>query len=172
VMCGPAVTVRVRPGDNLMIHKALMMVQPGDVLVIDGGADVTQALVGGLMRTTCVAKKLAGLVIDGAVRDLCEWAEDGMPIFARAHTHRGPSKDGPGEINIPIACAGMAVMPGDLIVGDADGVIAIPAAEAAQMLERSRAHLVREAKIRADNAAGKSDPERFDATLRAKGLPV
>jgi regulator of RNase E activity RraA len=172
VMCGPAVTVRVRPGDNLMIHKALMMVKPGDVLVIDGGADVTQALVGGLMRTTCVAKKLAGLVIDGAVRDLCEWAEEGMPIFARGHTHRGPSKDGPGEINIPIACAGMAVMPGDLIVGDADGVIAIPAAEAAQMLERSRAHLVREAKIRADNAAGKSDPERFDATLRAKGLPV
>lgn len=172
VMCGPAVTVRVRPGDNLMIHKALMMVKPGDVLVIDGGADMTQALVGGLMRTTCVAKKLAGLVIDGAVRDLCEWAEEGMPIFARGHTHRGPSKDGPGEINIPIACAGMAVMPGDLIVGDADGVIAIPAAEAAQVLERSRAHLVREAKIRADNRAGKSDPERFDATLRAKGLPV
>ena len=91
VLCGPAVTVRVRPGDNLMIHKALMMVQPGDVLVIDGGGDVTQALVGGLMRTTCVAKKLGGLVIDGAVRDLCEWAEDGMPIFAKGHTHRGPS---------------------------------------------------------------------------------
>ena len=172
VLCGPAVTVRVRPGDNLMIHKALMMVQPGDVLVIDGGGDTAQALVGGLMRTTCVAKKIGGLVIDGAVRDLCEWAEDGMPIFARAHTHRGPSKDGPGEINVPIACAGMAVMPGDLIVGDADGVIAIPAAEAAQVLERSRAHLLREAKIRAENAAGQSDPERFDATLRAKGLPV
>jgi len=124
------------------------------------------------MRTTCVAKKLGGLVIDGAVRDLCEWAEEGMPIFARGHTHRGPSKDGPGEINVPIACGGMAVLPGDLIVGDADGIIAIPAVEAAQMLERARAHLVREAKIRADNAAGKSDPERFDATLRAKGLPV
>ncbi|HEY4067030.1 MAG TPA: RraA family protein [Burkholderiaceae bacterium] len=172
VLCGPAVTVRVRPGDNLMIHKALMMVQPGDVLVIDGGADVTQALVGGLMRTTCVAKQLAGLVVDGAVRDLCEWAEDGMPIFARGHTHRGPSKDGPGEINVPVSCAGLAVLPGDLIVGDADGVIAIPAAEAADILERSRAHLVKEAKIRADNAAGNSDPERFDATLRAKGLPV
>lgn len=172
VLCGPAVTVRVRPGDNLMIHKALMMVQPGDVLVIDGGGDVSQALVGGLMRTTCVARKLGGLVIDGAVRDLCEWAEEGMPIFARAHTHRGPSKDGPGEINIPIACAGMAVMPGDLIVGDADGVIAIPAGEAEEILKRSRAHLEKEARIRADNAAGSSDPERFDAALRAKGLPV
>ncbi|WP_066737418.1 RraA family protein [Cupriavidus sp. D384] len=172
VLCGPAVTVRVRPGDNLMIHKALMMVQPGDVLVIDGGGDVTQALVGGLMRTTCVAKQLGGLVIDGAIRDLCEWAEDGMPIFARGHTHRGPSKDGPGEINVPVSCAGLAVMPGDLIVGDADGVIAVPAAEAALVLERCKAHLAKEAKIRADNAAGTSDPERFDATLRAKGLPV
>ena len=172
VLCGPAVTVRVRPGDNLMIHKALMMVQPGDVLVIDGGGDLTQALMGGLMRTTCLVRQLGGLVIDGAVRDLCEWAQEGMPVFARGHTHRGPSKDGPGEINVPVSCAGLAVLPGDLVVGDADGVIAIPAAECADILARSRAHLVKEAKIRADNQAGKSDPERFDATLRAKGLPV
>ena len=172
VLCGPAVTVRVRPGDNLMIHKALMMVQPGDVLVIDGGGDVSQALVGGLMRTTCVARKLAGLVIDGAVRDLCEWAEEGMPIFARAHTHRGPSKDGPGEINVPVSCAGMAVLPGDLIVGDADGVIAVPAADAADILQRSLAHLAKEAAIRETNRTGTADPERFDAVLRAKGLPV
>ena len=172
VLCGPAVTVRVRPGDNLMIHKALMMVQPGDVLVIDGGGDVSQALVGGLMRTTCVARKLAGLVIDGAIRDLCEWAEDGMPIFARAHTHRGPSKDGPGEINVPVSCAGMAVLPGDLIVGDADGVIAVPAADAVDILQRSLAHLGKEAAIRETNRTGTADPERFDAVLRAKGLPV
>lgn len=172
VLCGPAVTVRVRPGDNLMIHKALMMVQPGDVLVIDGGGDVSQALVGGLMRTTCVARKLAGLVIDGAIRDLCEWAEEGMPIFARGHTHRGPSKDGPGEINVPASCAGMAVLPGDLIVGDADGVIAVPAADAAEILQRSRAHLAKEAAIRESNREGTADPERFDAVLRAKGLPV
>ncbi|ABX34026.1 demethylmenaquinone methyltransferase family protein [Delftia acidovorans] len=172
VLCGPAVTVRVRPGDNLMIHKALMMVQPGDVLVIDGGGDVSQALVGGLMRTTCLARGLGGLVIDGAIRDLCEWAQDGMPIFARGHTHRGPSKDGPGEINVPVACAGLAVLPGDLIVGDADGVIAVPAAEAAEVLRRSQAHLAREAVIRETNRSGTADPERFDAVLRAKGLPV
>ncbi|WPB55659.1 RraA family protein [Xylophilus sp. GOD-11R] len=172
VLCGTAFTVRVRPGDNLMIHKALTMVQPGDVLVIDGGADVSQALVGGLIRTTCVAKGLAGLVIDGAVRDLCEWAEDGMPIFARGHTHRGPSKDGPGEINVPVCCAGMVVQPGDLIVGDADGVIAVPAAQAADVLARTRAHLQKEARTREENRTGTSDPERFDALLRAKGLPV
>lgn len=172
VMCGPAFTVRVRPGDNLMIHKALMMVQPGDVLVIDGGGDLTQALVGGLMRTTCVARQLAGLVIDGAVRDLTEWAEDGMPLFAKGHTHRGPSKDGPGEINVPISCAGLVVLPGDLIVGDADGVIAVPAADAASVLARTHAHLEKEAAIRASNRSGTADPERFDAILRAKGLPI
>jgi RraA family protein len=172
IMCGPAVTVRVRPGDNLMIHKALMMVEKGDVLVVDGGGDVTQALIGGLIRTTCIARGLAGIVIDGAVRDLAEWAEEGMPCFARGHTHRGPSKDGPGEINVPISCAGLAVMPGDLVIGDADGVIAVPAEEAARVLEKTRLHLVREAKIRESNRTGTSDPERFDATLRAKGLPV
>ena len=172
VLCGPAVTVRVRPGDNLMIHKALMMVEPGDVLVIDGGGDVSQALVGGLMRTTCVAKQLGGLVIDGAVRDLCEWAEDGMPIFAKGHTHRGPSKDGPGEVNVPVSCAGLVVMPGDLIIGDADGVIAVPAAEAASVLARTRAHLAKEARIRETNRLGTADPERFDAVLREKGLPI
>ncbi|WP_454725296.1 MULTISPECIES: RraA family protein [Cupriavidus] len=172
VLCGPAVTVRVRPGDNLMIHKALMMVEAGDVLVIDGGGDLTQALVGGLMRTTCVARRLGGLVIDGAVRDLCEWAEEGMPIFARGHTHRGPSKDGPGEINVPVSCAGLVVMPGDLVIGDADGVIAVPAAEAADVLRKTRAHLEKEAQIREANRTGTADRERFDAVLRAKGLPV
>ena len=149
-----------------------MMVRPGDVLVIDGGGDISQALVGGLMRTTCIVRQLAGLVIDGAVRDLTEWPGDGMPVFARGHTHRGPSKDGPGEINVPVSVAGMVVLPGDLIVGDADGVVAIPAAEAAEVLVKTRAHLEKEEKIRAQNLAGTSDPERFDAALRAKGLPV
>lgn len=172
VLCGTALTVKVRPGDNLMIHKALLMVQPGDVLVIDAGGDVTQALVGGLMRTTCVARQLAGLVIDGAIRDVCEWAEDGMPIFAKAHTHRGPSKDGPGQINVAVSIAGLAVMPGDLIIGDADGVIAVPAAEAAQVLAAALNHLKKEAEIREANRSGKADSERFDAMLRAKGLPV
>ncbi|WP_232291430.1 hypothetical protein [Polaromonas sp. JS666] len=111
-------------------------------------------------------------MIDGAVRNLLEWAEDGMPIFARGHTHCGPSKEGPGEINIPIACAGLAVQPGDLMLGDADGVIAIPSVDVAAPLPVVRAHLAREAKIRATNAAGTSDPERFNALLRSKGLPV
>lgn len=172
VLCGPAVTVRVRPGDNLMIHKAMLMAQPGDVLVIDGGGDLTQALIGGLMRTTAVARKLCGFVIDGAIRDVVEWEENGMPVFAKGNTHRGPSKDGPGEINVPIACAGMVVNPGDLVLGDADGVISIRPEELPALLRAARVHLEKEAVIRAQNAAGKSDAERFDSILRKKGLPL
>lgn len=171
-LCGPALTVRVRPGDNLMIHKALTMAQAGDVLVIDGAGDLTQALMGGLMRTTALARRLGGLVIDGAIRDLVEWAEGGLPVFARGHTHRGPSKEGPGEINVPVSCAGLVVQPGDLMLGDADGVIAIPASETASLLAAAKAHLKKEEAIRATNRDGSSDPERFDAILRKKGLPI
>ena len=172
VLCGPALTVRVRPGDNLMIHKALFMAQPGDVIVVDGGGDLTQALIGGLMRTTAIAKGLGGFVLDGAVRDIVEWGEGGMPIFARGHTHRGPSKDGPGEINVPIACAGLAVNPGDLILGDADGVIAIAASDAGALLPKVQAQLAMEARLRESNAAGIADHERFNALLRSKGVPI
>jgi len=171
-LCGPALTVQVRPGDNLMIHKALMMARSGDIIVVDGGGDLTQALIGGLMRTPARARRIGGFVIDGAIRDLVEWADGRMPVFARGHTHRGPSKEGPGRVNAPIACAGLAVLPGDLVMGDADGVICIPAHEAEALLPRVQAHLQREDAIRRSNEHGTSDPERFDAVLRAKGLPV
>lgn len=172
IMCGQAVTVRVRPGDNLMVHKAIMMAEAGDVIVIDGGGDLTQAVIGGLIRTTALTKKLGGFVIDGAIRDLSEWAEGEMPVFARGHTHRGPSKEGPGEINVPVSVGGLVVQPGDLVLGDLDGVIAITPENAADLLPKTLAHLDREAKIRETNLKGTSDPERFDAILRAKGLPV
>jgi regulator of RNase E activity RraA len=172
VLCGPAITVRVRPGDNLMIHKAMLMAQPGDVIVIDGGGDVSQALVGGLMRTSAIARKLGGFVIDGAIRDLVEWAEGGMPVFAKGNTHRGPSKDGPGMINVPVSCSGLVVNPGDLVLADADGVIAIPVEDLPSLLVASQAHLKKEATIRDQNASGKSDVERFDSMLRQKGLPI
>ncbi|WP_321882144.1 RraA family protein [Paraburkholderia bannensis] len=171
-MCGPAITVRVRPGDNMMIHKAIELAQPGDVIVVDGGGDLTQALIGGLMRTSALTKKIGGFVIDGAIRDLAEWAEGGVPVYARGHTFRGPSKEGPGEVNVPIACAGMVVNPGDLILGDADGVIAVPVDRLDTLLPLVRAHADKEDTIRATNAAGTADPERFNALLRKKGCPV
>jgi regulator of RNase E activity RraA len=171
-LCGPAITVRVRPGDNLMIHKAMLMAEPGDIIVVDGGGIVSQAVAGGLMRTTALARKLGGFVIDGAIRDIAEWAEGGMPVFAKGHTHRGPSKDGPGEVNVPIACAGLAVNPGDLVLGDADGVIAIAAADVGALLPKVREQLAYEAKLRESNAKGGADHDRFNALLRSKGVPI
>ena len=171
-MCGPAFTVLTRPGDNLMLHLATGIAEPGDVIVVDGGGSLSAALVGGLIRTTAMARGLEGMVIDGAVRDVAEWAEGGFAIYARGHTPRGPGKDGPGKINIPIACAGLAVSPGDLVLGDADGVIAIPAADLGGVLAECRALAAREDEQRAKNAAGNFDRARFDAILRAKGCPV
>jgi regulator of RNase E activity RraA len=178
-LCGVALTVRVRPGDNLMIHKALTLAQPGDVIVVDGSGDVSHALVGGLMRLAALARGVAGFVIDGAIRDVAEWAEGELPVFARGHSHRGPSKDGPGEINVPIACAGLAVAPGDVVVGDADGVVAVAPSRIPQLLEDARAKLAEEEAQQLHHRASRTDPslralddERVDALLRAKGCPV
>ena len=178
-LCGVALTVRVRPGDNLMIHKALTLAQPGDVIVVDGSGDVSHALVGGLMRLAALSRGVAGFVLDGAIRDVAEWAEGELPVFARGHSHRGPSKDGPGEINVPIACAGLAVAPGDLVLGDADGVVAVPPSRLAQLLEEVPAKLAEEEEQQRHHVASRADPslrarddERVDAMLRAKGCPI
>jgi regulator of RNase E activity RraA len=178
-LCGVALTVRVRPGDNLMIHKALTLAQPSDVIVVDGSGEVSHALVGGLMRLAALARGVAGFVLDGAIRDVAEWAEGELPIFARGHSHRRPSKDGPGEINVPIACAGLAVAPGDLVLGDADGVIAVSHDRLTQLLvdvrekqaqedEQQRHHLA----VRTETSLLARDDERANAMLREKGCPV
>lgn len=117
-------------------------------------------------------KKIAGFVVDGAIRDLAEWADGEIPVYAKGHTHRGPDKDGPGEVNTSIACAGLVVNPGDLILADSDGVIAIRPDQAEAVLIKAKAHLQKEAAIRESNANGTSDPERFNAILRKAGCPV
>lgn len=170
-MCGIAVTVRTRPGDNLMIHKALEIAEAGDILVIDGGGALNQAVFGGQMRATAISKGLAGVVVDGAVRDLAELSAGGLACFAKGVNHRGPSKDGPGEINVPISCAGMVVNPGDLILGDPDGVICIPAADAEDLLPLVREHALREERAMKAIAERTTDPEQFNAILRRKGVP-
>ena len=172
LMCGPALTVKVRPGDNLMIHKAILMAQPGDVLVVDGGGDLTQALMGGNMRASMIVRKMAGVVVNGAIRDVAEWEEPGLPIYALGSTHRGPSKDGPGEINVSVSCAGLLVGPGDLVIGDSDGVVAIPANQLRELLPLVEAQVVKEQNLRASILSGKIDAERFDSMLRKKGCPV
>ncbi|RYY58635.1 MAG: hypothetical protein EOO24_61485, partial [Comamonadaceae bacterium] len=124
-LAGPALTVRCRPGDNLMIHKALTMARPGDVIVVDAGGDLTNALFGEIMVATAVARGVAGVVLNGAVRDSEEIGAGDFPLYAAGVTHRGPYKDGPGEINVPVAIDGMVIHPGDLVLGDADGLLCV-----------------------------------------------
>ena len=170
-MCGPAVTVRVRPGDNLMLHKAMTLAHPGEVIVVDAGGDLTTAVAGGLMRLSAIERGLGGFVIDGAIRDIADWAAGELPVYARGHVPRGPSKDGPGEINVPIACAGLAVNPGDLMVGDADGVVAVPRDRLPEVLSGVRVKEQEEREQR-ERPTARQDDGTFDRILRAKGCPV
>lgn len=126
VMAGPALTVKTRPGDNLMIHKALDLASPGDVVVVDGGGDLTNALIGELMAAYAQTREIAGIVLNGAIRDAGWIREHDFPVYAAGITHRGPYKDGPGEINVPIAIDGMVIEPGDLVIGDEDGLLSVP----------------------------------------------
>jgi RraA family protein len=168
-LAGPALTVRVRPGDNLMIHKALTLAQAGDVIVVDGGGDLTNALFGEIMVATSVKIGVAGVVLNGAVRDSGEIGEGTFPLYAAGVTHRGPYKDGPGEINVPVALDGMVIEPGDLIVGDADGLLCIPYAQAEELLVATRKKMELEAKMLSDIAAGRLDTRWIDATLERIG---
>ena len=143
-LVGTAFTVRTRPGDNLAIHRALELVGPGDVIVVDGGGDETRALVGEIMKTIAEYRGAAGYVIDGAIRDVAAFAASDFPCFARAAIHRGPYKSGPGEINVPVSIGGSVISPGDIVVGDEDGVVSFPAATAATLLEAVRAQIARE----------------------------
>lgn len=124
-LAGAAITVKSRPGDNLMVHKALDLAEPGDVVVVDAGGDLTNAIIGELMVAHAIQRKLGGIVIYGAVRDLDAIQSGTFPVFAAGVTHRGPYKDGPGEINVPIAIGGMVVNAGDLVVGDSDGLLCV-----------------------------------------------
>ena len=171
-MAGPALTIKTRPGDNLMIHKALMLAQPGDVIVVDAGGDLTNALIGEIMVGDAIGQQLGGYVINGAIRDSVEIAAMNFPVFAAGVTHRGPYKDGPGEINVPIAMDGMVIEPGDLMIGDGDGVLCVPYADAAALLEAARQKQVMEAKMVADIRAGILDRTWVDASLSRLGCYV
>lgn len=168
-LIGSALTVKCRPGDNLMIHKALTMAQKGDVIVVDAGGDLTNALFGEIMMATSIAIGVAGIVLNGAVRDSEEIAEGEFPLYAAGVTHRGPYKDGPGEINVPIAIDGMVIHPGDLMLGDADGLLCVPYDSLQSVLEATQQKMRMEKQMLADIAAGTLDTAWIDATLRRIG---
>lgn len=171
-LCGPALTVRVAPGDNLMVQKALDLARPGDVIVVDGGGYLGQALVGEIMASHARTRGIAGFVVDGAVRDIDFLAQCDLPVYAAGVTPRGPSRAGPGEINVPVAVGGMVVQPGDIVVGDADGVVAVPLADAPAVLEAAAALARREAETLLAVAAGGVDRRWIDAALAAGGCEV
>ena len=136
---GAALTVKGRAGDNLLLHKAMNMAQEGDYVIVSNEEDNTRSLTGEVMMAYLYhAKKAAGIVIDGPIRDLDELKKWDFPIYATGATPGGPYKEGPGEINVPVSCGGISVNPGDIIVGDPDGVIVIPRKDAARILEDAR----------------------------------
>lgn len=156
-LVGRALTVRVRGGDNLAIHQALERVRPGDVVVVEGGGDEDRALVGGIMKAIAESRGAAGFVIDGAIRDAAEFAGSDFPCYARAVTHRGPYKTGPGEIGVPVSVGGSVVHPGDVVVGDADGVVTFPPERARDLLAAAKAQEAREVEVLSLIAQGRYD---------------
>ena len=169
-LCGLAITVNARPGDNLMVHKALQLAAPGNIVVVSTNGNTTSAVFGELMCRTAVAQKIGGLVVDGAIRDAQGIAALGFPAFSRTLTPGGCDKDGPGEINVPISCGGAVVNPGDIVVGDSDGVAVVPRADAAEVLELVRALVKNEERRIAEIQAGGVFKADIDETLRKKGV--
>ncbi len=137
-MAGRALTVKVRPGDNLLIHKALDMAVPGDVIIVSNEGSQCGALMGEVMFSYAAFKGIEGIVLDGPVRDITCLKNIPYPVYGTGTTPRGPYKTGPGEINVPIACADVAVNPGDIVLGDDDGVIIIPLADAEKLLIKAQ----------------------------------
>ncbi len=171
-VCGPAYTVEVRPGDNLMFHVALAVAKPGDVIVVDGKADSTCALFGDLMVTQGAAAKLGGFVVDAASRDTTELARGNFPIFAAGTNPCGPTKGLPGRLSIPVSVGGVVVNPGDLVVGDIDGVVVIPRAEVDAVLEAAEKKVAAEAQRIKEIEEGILISPWLDDALRQAGLPT
>ena len=170
-VCGPAFTVEVRPGDNLMIHAAMAMAKPGDVLVIDGKADRTCALMGSIMLNACKQLGLAGVVLDASIRDTEELRELGFPVWAVGANPNGPTKFVPGRINWPVSCGGITVNPGDLVVGDADGVTVVEREKVASLLPLAAKKVADERqRIAQITGGGAIRPQWLEAALVAAGV--
>ncbi len=167
---GTAVTVKTRPGDNLIIYKAIMQLLPGHVLIVDGGGDLNNALVGDLIMQYSMQRGCVGFVVDDAVRDRAEFEAAGFPCHARGVNHRGPYKNGPGQVNVPVAIGGQVISPGDYVVGNQDGVLSFPPSDALALIEAARQSRAKEQRISTEIALGHVDQTWLKAVLGAKGL--
>jgi RraA family protein len=169
VLCGVALTVKQRPGDNLIVHAALNRAKAGDVLVVDAGGDLTNAIMGELMLAHAQQIGLSGVVINGAVRDYGWIRKNDFPVYAAGVTHRGPYKNGPGEVNVTIALDGMVIEPGDLIVGDDDGIVCVPFDLVESVYEAANKKQQGEAKSMAAIKTGTSDRSWVERALKEAG---
>lgn len=167
-VAGPAVTVMCAPGDNLMLHKALSVAKPGDVIAANYFGAHNTAGFGGLMARTAKQIGLAGLIVDGAVRDAEDFKELGLPLYSRSVVASGCFKNGPGEVNFPICCGGVVVMPGDVVIASSDGVVVVPKDDTAYVLAETRAIFAREKKRMQEIADGVLFKADIDNVLRAK----
>ena len=169
-IAGPAITVRMRPGDNLMLHKAIGLAEPGDIIVVDTCGCSNYSLMGDLMGSAAFKKGIGGIVIDGYIRDIGELKEKRMPVFAKGATPAVGDKDGPGEINMPISCAGVPVIPGDYIVGDDNGVVVIPPYLIDEIVEGTEKKLAYEKKRAIEIENGVITKPDIDKKLRKLGI--
>jgi regulator of RNase E activity RraA len=172
-LLGPACTVKVYPGDNLMVHKSLDIARPGDVIVIDASSSTMTAVLGDLVSTKARHREVAGFVVDGLVRDLpAILALGDFPVFARGVTPLGPLHRGPGEINYPVCAGGIVVNPGDIVVGDPNGVVVVPREIAGELLERLQTRAPAERAYASSVARGEFSNDWVDKALEQSGLSL
>ena len=170
---GAAITVRTRSGDNLLLHRALDMAEPGDVIVVDAQGELSNAIAGENMMMWAERRGIAGVIVDGAMRDLDAIRKMRLSVFAAGIQPKGPHKNGPGEINVPVSCGGIVVYPGQIIVGDDDGVVAVHPSDAPEVLKRAQARHAKESRTRQAIIDGTYDRSPYtEAALQKLGCEV
>lgn len=169
-VAGTALTVEVRPGDNLMVHAAMSLARPGDVLVIDGKGDLSSALMGTIMMTACRQLGIAGVIVDGAVRDTLEIDEMDFPVFAAGSNPNGPTKNCPGRIGHPVTVGGVTVHAGDFVIGDADGVVVVEREKIESLLPAAAKKVADESARIAAIKRGDTQAKWLVAALRTAGV--
>ena len=168
-LVGSALTVKTRVADNLMVYKAIDIAQPGDVIVIDAGGDMTHSILGEIMVNIAEKKGIAGYIVNGCIRDRGALEKMSFPVFAKGANPKGPYKDGPGEVNFPVCCGGVVVNPGDVVVGDKDGIVIIPLDMAQITLERVKKVSQKEKGIFNSIEKGTFKIDWIDSKLSEKG---
>ena len=169
-LIGTAVTVKVRAGDNLLTYKAISMMSPGHVLVVDAGGVTSNAIVGDLLLAYAQQRGCVGFVVDGAIRDSAAFADADFPCYARDVTHRGPFKTGPGAINVPVSIGGQVVQPGDVIIGDEDGLVVFPPSDTGRLIAAAQRSAATERAIREEILTGNVRQSWMDKMFAAHGI--